>query len=261
MTRNHDYPNDSQNHFPYQFPQPVAGGEDRDLTVSDAVPLLDHDRRVDVTVWRLVTVQDPSWTVTMPERLAQALVRVYAHPGDLLIDLEDDRAVRDACDNLACHYVAPDWSSGSRAATTVPECLSDAPGLASLILLRWPRPGSHRSDMFHHDLDVVLDVCRGALAPDGCLIVVVGRRRPTTYGPLAARVLAAADRVGLAYVQHLLVTVTADSRRGDRFTYHATQSEIAALLGACGQSHDPGDDLGVEPVNLMVFAVGGGGDG
>ncbi len=105
-----------------------------------------------------------------------------------------------------------------------------AAGQVNLVVATWPLSGDGAAAN-RVRLAFLLAACRRLLRPGGCLVLVI----QTADGTLAAPgnfspMVDAAASAGLGYLQHI-VAVTADTD-GDRFTYHATADEIAALHDA-----------------------------
>jgi hypothetical protein len=119
---------------------------------------------------------------------------------------------------------------------------SSVRGATSLLVTCWPlhpQRGRHRTR-----LRWLLHAGVALLRPGGCLVLVVRGRpgatvpaSPQDYRPL---VDAAAD-AGLGYLQHIVaVHADVDAQDGDRFTYYATDAELAALTaGGVAVAHLP----------------------
>ncbi|WP_433687986.1 hypothetical protein ACQP0I_03990 [Micromonospora carbonacea] len=102
-------------------------------------------------------------------------------------------------------------------------------GATSLVVACWPL---HEADTpARVRLAWLLAACARLLRPGGCLVLVVGvpagvQTAPEDFGPLVA----AASRVGLGYLQHV-VAVEAETD-GDQFVYHVTDEELLTLAHA-----------------------------
>src|SRR2546423_1189330 len=123
-------------------------------------------------------------------------------------------------------------------------------GSTSLLAACWPlhpTRGRHKAR-----LRWLLHAGVALLRPGGCLVLVV-RGKPGTAVPAAPQdysplVDAAAD-AGLGYLQHIVaVHADIDGGSGDRFTYYATDADLAALTsGERAVAHLP------VHADLMVF--------
>ena len=123
------------------------------------------------------------------------------------------------------------------------------PGLAALILLRWPRPAT---DEAGSDANSLLSCCWRHLAEDGSTIVVVTTTQPSidgaSYSDYEQVLLPAARTAGLHHLHDIAPIDAVDGR--DAFTY-ATDQRTARVT-------DSGTPRQDRVTTLVVFGHPGG---
>jgi hypothetical protein len=127
---------------------------------------------------------------------------------------------------------AAGWWTGDADVSDVSR--ADAPGAdaedttvrTGLVVACWPLTTADAANRTR--LGWLLRIASGLLHPGGCLVLLLGAGSGQTVGPAGSGPLvAAAADAGLGYLQHI-VAVRADVD-GDRFTYYASPTELAAL--------------------------------
>ncbi len=118
----------------------------------------------------------------------------------------------------------PDLPPTGEPATALPNDASVQ--AASLVVASWPLDTADAANRVK--LAWLLTACAQLLRPGGCLVLVVAvpagtLATPEDFSPVAA----AAARVGLSYLQHI-VAVAAEAD-GDVFIYHVSDEELLAL--------------------------------
>ncbi len=162
------------------------------------------DPHVPLSVWYAPTAGRPvaadapgdGW----PAWLACQTLAGLVSPGDLVVDLDRDDALRVAAMNEQCRYLPV----GDEAA---PRHLGHIAGQARLVALRWPRHADPAADApaeVHATVDL-LRGCRLLLAGDGYVAVaLIPPPGDRPFADPAGPVLAAAPAAGLGYLQHLV---------------------------------------------------------
>jgi hypothetical protein len=152
----------------------------------------------------------------------------------------DEPALTDELDDDAVDLAAwfgddltdPDLPPGAQ-----PEVVDDDTGLAgrtSLIVATWPLDNTGAAGSTR--LMFLIEACRRLLRPGGCLVLVVTAPAGTAPTPEDfTPVVGAAASAGLGYLQHI-VAVGAGTD-GDRFTYYATDADLAELAQAEDGGH------------------------
>jgi len=200
-----------------------------ELVAAGAIDVIPGDPPVPISVWRVAGTgrTGPHDVIAgLDAQAAALLVGLYTQPGDTLVDLTADPAIAGAAGAGARRYLRADHP-GDLAHT------EHAAGTARLVLLRWPsprapgNPGEEESDAELADL---LGGCRRLLAASGCVIVALAPPPRTHYIDHARRLIPAAGRAGLGYLQHIVV-VTAPIP-GDPSPRQATPAGPATLRAA-----------------------------
>jgi hypothetical protein len=216
-----------------------------ELIAADAIDVIPGDPPVPISVWRVAgtgRTGPHDLLAGLDPQAAALLVGLYTQPGDTLVDLTADPAVAGAAGAGARTYVRADHPSDLARTKHVG-------GTARLLLLRWPAPaasdnlGEEESDAELADL---LGRSRLLLAADGYVIVALAPRPRNQHVDHARRLILAARRAGLGYLQHIVV-LTAPIP-GDPSPRQATPAGPATLRAA---TH-----LQVQ-ANLLAFVLHG----
>ncbi len=195
------------------------------LVAAGAIDVIPGDPPVPISVWRVAgtgRAGPHDLAVGLDPQAAALLVGLYTQPGDTLVDLSADPAVAGAAGAGARRYLPAS-----------PVLLEHVGGTARLVLLRWPSPGSPGNPVEEEsdaELADLLGGCRRLLAAGGCVIVALAPPPRTHYVDHARRLIPAARRAGLGYLQHIVV-LTAPIP-GDPSPRQATPAGPATLRAA-----------------------------
>jgi hypothetical protein len=216
------------------------------LAAAGVIDVIPGDPPVPISVWRVAGTggAGPHGLIAgLDPQAAALLVGLYTQPGDTLVDLTADPAVAGAAGAGARRYLP-----ANHPADLV--LLEHVAGTARLVLLRWPSPaapGNPGEETSDARLAELLGGCRRLLAAGGCVIVALAPPPRTGYVDHARRLIPAARRAGLGYLQHIVV-LTAPIP-GDPSPRQATPAGPATLRAA---TH-----LQVQ-ANLLAFVLRGG---
>jgi hypothetical protein len=222
-----------------------------DPTCPDAADLitatgitLDHDgRRISVKLWRVAAIDythGRTWEDGLSPRVAGLLVGLTTRPGDTIVDFDNDPTLAGVASAHGVRHVPITRAAQLRRLPA---------GVASLITLRYPRPGPVTAP---GELAEVFAACARLQTPRGSTVVAI---TPPAAGPdyatHAGQVIPAAEAAGLGYVEHV-IAVTAPIP-GERFTNLATPADRAVLRAAraalgYGRFH----------LDLLIFVLAGG---
>jgi hypothetical protein len=166
----------------------------------DTVP---GDPPVPLSVWYIAddddrpVAADPAvdgW----PGELARQTVAGLTSPGDLIVDLDSDDAVRVAALDARCNYRP--LVGGAH-----PHRSATATATADLVALRWPRPPARPNNPLPTTAVDLLGACRTLLGTGGCIAVAMTPPpADLAFVDPAPGLLAAAPAAGLGYLQHIV---------------------------------------------------------
>lgn len=216
----------------------------RTATAPD-IPVTHANRdKATVIVWRITadTVDDANTTghsdttcdSPLTPRLARHLVAIYSDVHSTVLDFDADIHLQRAAEATGRTY-------STITDTADPGPRTPLSGPTTLILLRWPRPGSETAAS---DASSLLSRCQRHLTDGGSIIVVVTAAQPSTDGANyrdAERVLlAAAQTAELRHLHDIVPIETIEGR--DAFTY-ATDQRAASPTGAGTPRHNAATTL------------------
>ena len=197
-----------------------------ELVAAGAIDVIPGDPPVPISVWRVAgtgRAGPPDRIAGLDPQAAALLVGLYTQPGDTVVDLSADPAVAGAA-GAGARRCLPAGHPGDLAV------LEHVGGSARLVLLRWPSPGNPCEEESEAELADLLGGCRRLLTAGGCVIMALTPPPRTHYVDHARRLIPAAARAGLGYLQHIVV-VTAPIP-GDPSPRHATPAGPATLRAA-----------------------------
>jgi hypothetical protein len=142
-------------------------------------------------IWHVAS--PPAASGNLSPELASKLLETYTQPGDLAIDVDEDKAVAAAAAVTGRHYRS--LRGDARLAG-----LSRQAGTADLVLMCWPRPPTNPRWL--------LVACRSLLRTDGRLaiaVTVAAHQR----APHITALIGAAHTAGMRHVAHIVVLTTA----------------------------------------------------
>jgi hypothetical protein len=183
---------------------------DQGLAVAGEIDVVPGDPPVPISVWRVAGTDHPARFDTgggLTSRLAALLIGLYTGRGDTVVDLTSDPSIAGAAGAGARRYLPVD--DPARLAD-----LDHVAGAVRLVVLRWPptragrRTNVDSAGTEELELTALLTGCRRLLAADGYTIVALIPAPHTGYVEHAGRLIPAARRAGLGYLQHI-VAVTA----------------------------------------------------
>jgi len=171
-----------------------------ELVAAGAIDVVPGDPPVPITVWRIAGTHRTGQhdAPGLDPQAAGLLVGLSTQPGDTLIDLSADPAVAGAAGAGARRYLPANNPAD-------PTRLGHVAGTARLVLLRWPSPADPAGEVSDAELIDLLYGCRRLLAADGCVIAALTPPPRTGYVDYARRLIPAAHRAGLGYLQHIIV--------------------------------------------------------
>ncbi|MBI1758122.1 MAG: hypothetical protein HYR62_02685 [Actinobacteria bacterium] len=206
---------------PTHVGDPRTGPNDPSTGRGDRPPPTDEPP---TTLWCLGDHDDdptsPEPGSQLTTTLTQRLLHVYTRRGDTILSIGDDPHLRAVAATTGRRYLV----------ISTPTQLRDqdqAPRPVALITLR-PQP-----DITGSDLVEVLLACRHRTTLQGSVIVTTPPHTPTGPGRAISGVEPllwwAAEQAGLT-PRVRIVAVTTPPDRGDRFVYHATDTDVADAL-------------------------------
>jgi len=214
-----------------------------DLITATGITLDHGDRRIPVTLWRVAAIDHTggqTWDDGLSPRVAGLLVGLTTRPGQTIVDFDNDPTLAGVAGAHGVRHI-PITRAGQ---------LRRLPaGAASLITLRYPRPGPATAPGGLADL---FAVCARLQTTRGSTVVAIA---PPAAGPdyaaHAGEVIPAAEAAGLGYVEHV-IAVTAPIP-GERFTNLATPADRAVLRAARAAL-----GYGRFNLDLLIFVLTGG---
>lgn len=185
-----------------------------------------------IAVWRLEDRADdlaPSdLAVGFGSRLTHRLILVYTDPGDLVVDLDDDPAVRRACGREDRRYRCPNTPDEIEGFDPVADRIR-------LLVLSWP---TRRTGARPGDVADVFAACHAVAAGGMTALALVSSAEPghpgSTFAEHLPALLSAAHRAGLTQV--LQIVAVASTHTGDQFRYFASPEEADAARRAAPAS-------------------------
>lgn len=162
------------------------------------------------------------------ERTATSLVRMTTTTGQLVLDLDNDRSLRDAARAEGRTHQAVDLA-----------LLAGLPGVpGDLVVLRWPRPGD---DSWLSTASEVFAGVRHLLAPTGQVAVLLDPTPAHAYGiTWTGTMLAAAAEAGLPVLQDIVcvhdLTLVGDAP-SDAATSVTLRHRVILILRPPGGRH------------------------
>lgn len=183
---------------------------DQGLAVASEIDVVPGDPPVPISVWRVAGTGHPARLDTgsgLTPPLAALLIGLYTSRGDTVVDLTSDPSIDGAAGAGARRYLP----------VNDPAHLADldhVAGTVRLVVLRWPPTRAGRrtnvdpAGTEEPELTALLTACRLLLAADGYTIVALIPAPHAGYVEHAGRLISAARRAGLGYLQHI-VAVTA----------------------------------------------------
>jgi len=127
----------------------------------------------------------------VPAALAARLCAAYSRPGEPIVDAVGEPAVAAAAGAYGRHHVPA-------TVYDLAHLLPIEQPIAALVLLRWP-PAEPPGDRI--TVDQVIAGASRLLRPGGCVAVLAGPEAGPTN---LATIIAAATRIGLRYLQHVI---------------------------------------------------------
>jgi hypothetical protein len=213
-------------------------------TMPDPAGAADANSRI--AVWRLDDRDDSDTAAAslagFASRLTQQLILIYTDRGDVVVDLDDDPSLHQACAHEGRRYL----SLTSLREVAGLDALSSRVGL---VVLSWP---TRRRDLSPAQILEMFVTCQRIMSGDTIAFALVSSAQPGVGGVSFAEHLAvltpAAHRAGLTQALQIVAianTVTAD-QSGDQFRYFATPAEAAAARDAAPSP------IGGQPQNIDV---------
>jgi hypothetical protein len=212
-----------------------------DLITATGITLDHRGRRIPVTVWRVAAIDyacGQTWDGLSP-RTAALLVGLTTRPGQTIIDFDNDPTLAGVAGAHGVRHLPI-------ARPTQLRCLPA--GSASLITLRYPRPGRETRS---GELAELFAACARLQTRRGSTVVaLVPPAAGRDYANHVADVIPAAEAAGLGYIAHV-IAVTAPIP-GERFTNLATPTSPPVLRAARA-----GLGYGRYHLDLLIFVMTG----